>query len=102
MKTTREAKKYKELYKILTDMVQEVSGVGHRIERWKEVEDYIEHLLEKEREKLVERFYAISVGLKEEGTDYGKGWHDCCLEWDLKIIKLTKLLSTLKPKENNE
>ena len=49
-KAGEQAKKYKKLYKILTVMVREVGATAITINKWQEVENEIEHLLEKERE----------------------------------------------------
>lgn len=38
----------------------------------------------------------VRVELVDEYDDYGKGWHDACLEYELKLMKLNKKLSAIR------
>jgi len=46
-----------------------------------------------------DRLDSIEVDLVESSSfEYDKGWHDCNLTWDLRIVDLLQKLSTLKEK----
>ena len=115
-KAGEQAKKYKKLYKILTVMVREVGATAITINKWQEVENEIDHLLEKEvmgvsnwksigkshgywmyfEESLLKKVAKRTPEVVSGPRDYKKGFNDCNEAWK------TYLLSGIKPEENHE
>lgn len=64
----------------------------HRLERRNEFWNWIKNILSQNNQETVKEIELIDIKLIDENDDYGKGWHDACLEYDLKLSDLVNQL----------
>lgn len=106
-KKTNKAEWKKKLYKIIVDYehvdsISDYDKNGVYIGSHKPIapHEYVEQLLCHQRQEILDQVEKevefVSVDLVDEYDDYGKGWHDACLEYDLKLMKLDKKLSAIR------